>query len=364
MADHTLLEKVLSLQDKYQSLQDQLSSPDVMSDMKKFVQLNKDYKELEPIIKAGLEYKMMLDELASAKDILMNEKDEDLREMAKEEVAEIEPKLPEMEQNIKLLLIPADPDDSKNAIVEIRGGTGGDEAAIFAGDLFRMYSKYAESKGWRVEVTDQTPGTSGGFKQIVFKLSSSEGVYGTMKYESGVHRVQRVPQTETQGRIQTSAASVAVFPEAGEFDVDLNWNDIRLDLFCSSGPGGQGVNTTYSAVRLTHIPSGLVVQCQEERSQLKNKERAFEELRTRLYNLEHQKYLDGIAAKRKTMVSTGDRSAKIRTYNYPQGRVTDHRINWSMYNLPVFMDGDIQECIDQLQVAENAERLKEAGDAE
>ncbi|MDD5950537.1 MAG: peptide chain release factor 1 [Bacteroidales bacterium] len=364
MADNTLLEKVLSLQDKYQSLQDQLSSPDVMSDMKKFVQLNKDYKELEPIIKAGLEYKMMLDELASAKDILMNEKDEDLREMAKEEVAEIEPKLPEMEQNIKLLLIPADPDDSKNAIVEIRGGTGGDEAAIFAGDLFRMYSKYAESKGWRVEVTDQTPGTSGGFKQIVFKLSSSEGVYGTMKYESGVHRVQRVPQTETQGRIQTSAASVAVFPEAGEFDVDLNWNDIRLDLFCSSGPGGQGVNTTYSAVRLTHIPSGLVVQCQEERSQLKNKERAFEELRTRLYNLEHQKYLDGIAAKRKTMVSTGDRSAKIRTYNYPQGRVTDHRINWSMYNLPVFMDGDIQECIDQLQVAENAERLKEAGDAE
>ena len=357
MADNTLLEKVLSLQD-------QLSSPDVMSDMKKFVQLNKDYKELEPIIKAGLEYKMMLDELASAKDILMSEKDEDLREMAKEEVAEIEPKLPEMEQNIKLLLIPADPDDSKNAIVEIRGGTGGDEAAIFAGDLFRMYSKYAESKGWRVEVTDQTPGTSGGFKQIVFKLSSSEGVYGTMKYESGVHRVQRVPQTETQGRIQTSAASVAVFPEAGEFDVDLNWNDIRLDLFCSSGPGGQGVNTTYSAVRLTHIPSGLVVQCQEERSQLKNKERAFEELRTRLYNLEHQKYLDGIAAKRKTMVSTGDRSAKIRTYNYPQGRVTDHRINWSMYNLPVFMDGDIQECIDQLQVAENAERLKEAGDAE
>ena len=364
MADNTLLEKVLSLQDKYQSLQDQLSSPDVMSDMKKFVQLNKDYKELEPIIKAGLEYKMMLDELASAKDILMNEKDEDLREMAKEEVAEIEPKLPEMEQNIKLLLIPADPDDSKNAIVEIRGGTGGDEAAIFAGDLFRMYSKYAESKGWRVEVTDQTPGTAGGFKQIVFKLSSSEGVYGTMKYESGVHRVQRVPQTETQGRIQTSAASVAVFPEAGEFDVDLNWNDIRLDLFCSSGPGGQGVNTTYSAVRLTHIPSGLVVQCQEERSQLKNKERAFEELRTRLYNLEHQKYLDGIAAKRKTMVSTGDRSAKIRTYNYPQGRVTDHRINWSMYNLPVFMDGAIQECIDQLQVAENAERLKEAGDAE
>ncbi len=359
MADNKLLEKVLSLEGKFQSLQDQLSSPEVMSDMKRFVQLNKDYKELEPIIKAGREYGKMTRDLASAKDILVNEKDDELREMAREEIADIEAKMPQMEQDIKLLLIPADPDDGKNAIVEIRGGTGGDEAAIFAGDLFRMYQHFAESKGWKLEVTDQTPGTSGGFKQVVFKLSG-EGVYGVMKYESGVHRVQRVPQTETQGRIQTSAASVAVFPEAGEFDVDLNWDDIRLDLFCSSGPGGQGVNTTYSAVRLTHIPTGLVVQCQEERSQLKNKDRAFEELRTRLYNLEHQKYLDGIAAKRKTMVSTGDRSAKIRTYNYPQGRVTDHRINWSMYNLPVFMDGDIQECIDQLQIAENAERLKEA----
>ena len=362
MADTKLLEKVLSLQDKFQSLQDQLASPEVMSDMKKYVQLNKDYKELEPIIRTGLEYKKMLDELAQAKDMLLNEKDEDLKEMARAEISEIEPKIPGVEQTIKLLLIPADPDDSKNAMVEIRGGTGGDEAAIFAGDLFRMYAKFSEKRGWKLEVTDQTPGTSGGYKQIVFKLSGSDGVYGVMKYESGVHRVQRVPQTETQGRIQTSAASVAVFPEAGEFDVDLNWDDIRLDLFCSSGPGGQGVNTTYSAVRLTHIPSGLVVQCQEERSQLKNKERAFEELRTRLYNLEHQKYLDNIAAKRKTMVSTGDRSAKIRTYNYPQGRVTDHRINWSMYNLPVFMDGDIQECIDQLQIAENAERLKEAGE--
>ncbi|MCQ2146520.1 MAG: peptide chain release factor 1 [Bacteroidales bacterium] len=363
MADNnSLLEKVLGLQTKFQSLQDQLSDPEVMQDMKKYVQLNKDYKELEPIIKAGLEYKRVIEEIASAKDILANEKDEDLREMAKEEIAELEPQLPDMEQNIKLLLIPADPDDGKNAMVEIRGGTGGDEAAIFAGDLFRMYTKYAESKGWKVEITDQAPGTAGGYKLIVFKLSAPDGVYGTMKYESGVHRVQRVPQTETQGRIQTSAASVAVFPEAGEFDVELNWSDIRLDLFCASGPGGQGVNTTYSAVRLTHIPSGLVVQCQEERSQLKNKDRAFEELRTRLYNLEHQKYLDEIASKRKTMVSTGDRSAKIRTYNYPQGRVTDHRINWSMYNLPVFMDGDIQDCIDQLIIAENAERLKEAGE--
>ena len=363
MAENTLLEKVLSLQDKYKKLEEQLASPEVIADMKKFFQLNKDYKELQPIIAAGLEYKRLVDELAQAKDILMNEKDEDLKEMAKDEIAEIEPKLPEMEQQIKLLLIPADPDDSKNAMVEIRGGTGGDEAAIFAGDLFRMYQHYAESRGWKLEVTDQAPGTSGGYKQIVFKLSSSQdGVYGIMKYESGVHRVQRVPQTETQGRIQTSAASVAVFPEAGEFDVELNPADIRKDLFCASGPGGQGVNTTYSAVRLTHIPSGIVVQCQEERSQLKNLDRAMEELRTRLYNMEHQKYLDGIAAKRKTMVSTGDRSAKIRTYNYPQGRVTDHRIGWSMYNLPVFMDGDIQECIDQLQIAENAERLKEAGE--
>ena len=360
---NTLLEKVLSLQDKYQSLQDQLSDPEVMSDMKKYVQLNKDYKELQPIINAGHEYKKMVEDLAAARDIVLNEKDEELKEMAKAEIAEIEPQIPEMEQKIKLLLIPADPDDGKNAMVEIRGGTGGDEAAIFAGDLFRMYTKFAESRGWKVEVSDQAPGTAGGYKMIVFKLSSAnEGVYGIMKYESGVHRVQRVPQTETQGRIQTSAASVAVFPEAGEFDIELNMSDIRKDTFCASGPGGQGVNTTYSAVRLTHIPSGIVVQCQEERSQLKNYDRALEELRTRLYNMEHQKYLDEIASKRKTMVSTGDRSAKIRTYNYPQGRVTDHRINWSMYNLPVFMDGDIYECIDQLQVAENAERLKEAGD--
>ena len=363
MAENSLLEKVLSLQERYGKLQEQLADPEVMSDMKKFVQLNKDYKELEPIIKAGLEYKKMVEELASAKDILINEKEDELKEMARAEIAEIEPKLPDMEQNIKLLLIPADPDDGKNAMIEIRGGTGGDEAAIFAGDLFRMYSKFAESRGWKLEVTDQAPGTSGGYKQIVFKLSSStDGVYGIMKYESGVHRVQRVPQTETQGRIQTSAASVAVFPEAGEFDIELNMNDIRKDTFSSSGPGGQGVNTTYSAVRLTHIPSGIVVQCQEERSQLKNLDRAMEELRTRLYNMEHQKYLDEIASKRKTMVSTGDRSAKIRTYNYPQSRVTDHRINWTMYNLPVFMDGDIQECIDQLTIAENAERLKEAGE--
>lgn len=284
--------------------------------------------------------------------------------MAREEISEIEPKLTDMEQNIKLLLIPSDPDDSKNAMVEIRGGTGGDEAAIFAGDLSECIQSLLSARVGNSRLLTRHRELPEVSKQVVFKLSCADGVYGTMKYESGVHRVQRVPQTETQGRIQTSAASVAVFPEADEFDIDLDMNDIRKDTFCSSGPGGQGVNTTYSAVRLTHIPSGIVVQCQEERSQLKNFDRALEELRTRLYNMEHQKYLDGIAAKRKTMVSTGDRSAKIRTYNYPQSRVTDHRINWSMYNLPAFMDGDIQECIDQLQIAENAERLKAAGEEE
>ena len=308
--------------------------------MKKYVQLNKEYKELAPIIKAGLEYKKMLEDYESAKDILANEKDEERNEMAKEEIAGIEPKIPDMEQEIKHLLSPADPQDSKNAIVEIRGGTGGDEAAIFAGDLFRMYSKYVEKRGWKMEVTSQSEGAAGGFKEVVFKVSG-EGVYGVLKYESGVHRVQRVPQTETQGRVHTSAASVAVLPEADEFDIELNMNDIRKDTFCSSGPGGQSVNTTYSAIRLTHIPSGIVVQCQDEKSQLKNFDKALAELRTRLYNMEYEKYLNEISAKRKTMVSTGDRSAKIRTYNYPQSRVTDHRIKYTMYNLPVFLDGEI-----------------------
>lgn len=351
----------MGLQDKYESLQNQLADPEVISDMKKYVQLNKEYKELAPIIKAGNEYRQVMESYEMAKDILQNEKDEDLREMAKEEIAELEPKIPDMEQNIKLLLIPADPQDSKNAILEIRGGAGGDEAAIFAGDLFRMYTKYFERRGWKCEVTSQSEGASGGFKEIVCKVSG-DGVYGVLKYESGVHRVQRVPQTETQGRVHTSAASVAVLPEADEFDIELNMNDIRKDTFCSSGPGGQSVNTTYSAIRLTHIPTGLVVQCQDEKSQLKNFDKALAELRTRLYNLEYEKYLNEISAKRKTMVSTGDRSAKIRTYNYPQSRVTDHRINYTMYNLPVFMDGDIQEVLDQLQIAENAERLKAAGE--
>ena len=359
MAENSLLEKVLGLQEKYISLQEQLSDPAVISDMKKYVQLNKEYKELAPIIKAGNGYRKLLEDYDAAKSILAEEKDEELREMAKEEMAEIEPKLPQMEQDIKLLLIPADPQDGKNAILEIRGGTGGDEAAIFAGDLLRMYSKYCERRGWKMEITNQSEGAAGGFKEVVCKVSG-DGVYGVLKYESGVHRVQRVPQTETQGRVHTSAASVAVLPEADEFDIELNMNDIRKDTFCSSGPGGQSVNTTYSAIRLTHIPSGIVVQCQDEKSQLKNFDKALAELRTRLYNMEYEKYLNEISAKRKTMVSTGDRSAKIRTYNYPQSRVTDHRINYTMYNLSAFMDGDIQEVLDQLQIAENAERLKAA----
>ena len=345
MADTKLLDKVLSLQGKFQSLQDQLSSPEVMADMKKYVQLNKDYKELEPIIAAGKEYEKMLGDLAAAKDILVNEKDDELREMAREEVSEIEPKIPQMEQNIKLLLIPSDPDDGKNAIVEIRGGTGGDEAAIFAGDLFRMYQHFAESKGWKLEVTDQTPGTSGGFKQVVFKLSGSDGVYGTMKYESGVHRVQRVPQTETQGRIQTSAASVAVFPEAGEFDVDLSWDDIRLDLFCSSGPGGQGVNTTYSAVRLTHIPSGLVVQCQEERSQLQNRNKAMQMLKARLY-LKEKEEQEAMLAGIRGEVKDNGWGSQIRSYvQQPYRMVKDLRSGEQTSNTDAVLDGDIDRFI-------------------
>ena len=339
---NTLLEKVLSLQDKFASLQNQLSDPAVMSDMKKYVQLNKDYKELEPIIKAGLDYKKMVDELASAKDIMANEKDEDLKEMAREEIAEIEPKLPEMEQNIKLLLIPSDPDDSKNAMVEIRGGTGGDEAAIFAGDLFRMYSKYAERKGWKLEISDQAPGTSGGFKQIVFKLSCADGVYGTMKYESGVHRVQRVPQTETQGRIQTSAASVAVFPEADEFDIDLDMNDIRKDTFCSSGPGGQGVNTTYSAVRITHKPTGIVVSCQQERSQIKNKEICFRILKSKILELEHKHQEEELKSIKGEQMGINFGS-QIRSYVFcPYTLCKDHRTNYEMGNIQAVMDGEIE----------------------
>jgi len=361
MSDNSLVTKLSGLREKFEGLSRQISEPAVMADMKKYVSLNKEYRELEPIVDAGDKYRKMVEDLEGAKEILQNEKDEELREMAKEEIASLEEKMPVAEEELKLLLIPVDPQDSKNAIVEIRAGSGGDEASIFAGDLFRMYTKFAERKGWKMEINSQSEGSSGGFKEIICKVSG-QGVYGVLKYESGVHRVQRVPQTETQGRIHTSAASIAVLPEADEFDIELNISDVRKDTFCSSGPGGQSVNTTYSAIRLTHVPTGIVVQCQDEKSQIKNYDKALDELRTRLYNLEYEKYLNEISAKRKTMVSTGDRSAKIRTYNYPQSRVTDHRINYTMYNLPVFMDGAIQEVIDQLQIAENAERLKASGE--
>ena len=359
MADNSILTRLDGLKLKYEEIGQKLTDLEVIADVKQFIQFNKEYRELEPIIEASERYRTAIANLAEAKDILANDKDEEMREMARGEIAELEPKIETLEEEIKLLLIPKDPQDAKNAIVEIRGGTGGDEAAIFAGDLMRMYTKYIESKGWKYEITSFSEGTAGGYKEVVMKVTGNN-VYGTLKYESGVHRVQRVPQTETQGRVHTSAASVAVLPEAEEFDVEISMNDIRKDIFCASGPGGQSVNTTYSAIRLTHIPTGIVVQCQDQKSQLKNFDKAFEELRTRVFNLEYSKYLDEIASKRKTMVSTGDRSAKIRTYNYPQGRITDHRINYTIYNLSAFMDGDIQDCIDHLIVAENAERLKES----
>ena len=359
MADNSILTRLDGLKLKYEEIGQKLTDPEVIADVKQFIQFNKEYRELEPIIEASERYRTAIANLAEAKDILANDKDEEMREMARGEIAELEPKIETLEEEVKLLLIPKDPQDAKNAIVEIRGGTGGDEAAIFAGDLMRMYTKYIESKGWKYEITSFSEGTAGGYKEVVMKVTGNN-VYGTLKYESGVHRVQRVPQTETQGRVHTSAASVAVLPEAEEFDVEISMNDIRKDIFCASGPGGQSVNTTYSAIRLTHIPTGIVVQCQDQKSQLKNFDKAFEELRTRVFNLEYSKYLDEIASKRKTMVSTGDRSAKIRTYNYPQGRITDHRINYTIYNLSAFMDGDIQDCIDHLIVAENAERLKES----
>ncbi len=359
MADNSILIRLDGLKLKFEEIGQKLTDPEVIGDVKQYIQLTKDYKELEPIIETSERFRKAINDLADAKDIFANEKDEDFKEIAREEIATLEPAIERMEEEIKLLLIPKDPQDDKNAILEIRGGTGGDEAAIFAGDLLRMYTKYIETKGWKYEMTSFSDGTSGGFKEVVLKVTGA-GVYGVLKYESGVHRVQRVPQTETQGRVHTSAASVAVLPEAEEFDIDISMNDIRKDIFCASGPGGQSVNTTYSAIRLTHIPTGIVVQCQDQKSQLKNFDKAFEELRTRVFNLEYSKYLDEISSKRKTLVSTGDRSAKIRTYNYPQGRITDHRINFTIYNLSAFMDGDIQGVIDELVVAENAERLKES----
>lgn len=359
MNDNRLFAKLEAIKHKFDEIGLQITDPEIIGDMKKFVALNKEYRELEPIVHAFDKYELIIANIESANEMLAVESDYEMCEMARAEIAELEQQQAKLEEEIKILLIPKDPQDDRNAILEIRAGTGGDEASIFAGDLLRMYTRFIETRGWKIEITNISEGTVGGFKEVVAKVTGA-GVYGILKYESGVHRVQRVPQTETQGRIHTSAASVAVLPEAEEFDIELNEKDIRKDIFCSSGPGGQSVNTTYSAIRLTHIPTGIVVQCQDEKSQLKNYSKALAELRTRIYNMEYQKYIDDIAGKRKTMVSTGDRSAKIRTYNYPQSRVTDHRINYTTYNLPAFVDGNIYELIEQLQIAENAERLKES----
>ena len=357
MSDNSILERLEGVKNRFEEVGQLITDPSVISDMKRFIQLSREYRELEPLIDAFRKYKNILSNIQSAREILNAEKDEEMREMAKAELDELTEKIDPLEEEIRVLLLPADPEDNKNAIMEIRAGTGGDEASIFAGDLYRLYTKFCERKGWKMQITHFNEGTVGGFKEIVMKVTGI-GVYGILKYESGVHRVQRVPQTETQGRVHTSAATVAVLPEAEEFEVDLRMEDIRKDTYCSSGPGGQSVNTTYSAVRLTHAPSGIVVQCQDEKSQIRNYEKALEELRTRLYNLEYQKYLDEISSRRKTMVSTGDRSAKIRTFNYSQGRVTDHRINLTLYNLAAILDGDLDEIIDKLQMAENSERLK------
>ena len=361
MADNsTILEKLDGLVARFEEISTLITDPAVIADQKRYVKLTKEYKELDDLMKARKEYIQLLGNIEEAKNILANESDAEMREMAKEEMDNSQERLPVLEEEIKLMLVPADPQDSKNAILEIRGGAGGDEAAIFAGDLFRMYAKFCETKGWKMEVSNANEGTAGGFKEVVCSVTG-DNVYGILKYESGVHRVQRVPATETQGRVHTSAATVAVLPEAEEVDVVLNPADIRKDTYCSSGPGGQSVNTTYSAIRLTHIPTGIVVTCQDEKSQLKNLAKAMTELRSRIYAIEHQKYLDEIATKRKTMVSTGDRSAKIRTYNYPQGRVTDHRINLTLYNLATVMDGELGEIIEKLQIEENTEKLKESG---
>ncbi|HPW90536.1 MAG TPA: peptide chain release factor 1 [Paludibacteraceae bacterium] len=363
----TLISRLDGLSARFEEISTLITDPSVIADMKRYVKLNKEYSELERILTKRDKYERLLKNLAEAKEMLDTESDPEIREMAKLEIDTIEPKITPLEEEIKLLLIPADPEDSKNCIVEIRGGTGGDEAAIFAGDLFRMYSKFCENKGWKVSVFHFNEGTAGGYKEIVFSVTG-EGVYGILKYESGVHRVQRVPATETQGRVHTSAASVAVLPEAQEFDVEINEGEIKWDTFRSGGAGGQNVNKVESGVRLrymwknpnTGVSEEILIECTETRDQPKNKERALARLRTFIYDKEHQKYIEDIASKRKTMVSTGDRSAKIRTYNYPQGRITDHRINYTVYNLSAYMDGDIEDCINHLIVAENAERMKES----
>ena len=356
-----MIEKLQIIQQRFDEVSDLIIQPDIISDQKQYVQLNKEYKDLRILTEKGDEYKALMANIAEAEEIIKDASDAEMVEMAKMQMDDAKSQLPALEEDIKFLLIPKDPEDSKNIVIEIRAGTGGDEASIFAGDLYRMYSKFCQDKGWSVSLVDSSEGTAGGFKEIIFEASGDD-VYGVMKFESGVHRVQRVPQTETQGRVHTSAATVMVLPEAEEFDVEVNMNDVRVDYFCSSGPGGQSVNTTYSAVRLTHEPTGIVAQCQDQKSQHKNKDKALKVLRSRLYEMELAKKLAADSQKRNSLVSSGDRSAKIRTYNYPQGRVTDHRIGLTLYDLQNIINGDVQKIIDELHLYQNTEKLKEAGE--